>query len=99
MPGGGDVERPGWGFRNGGAQRHVASFTIPPGAVPGIGCLGQECPQNSRSFGDTAFSPCVREPVSGLERAGGVSSSGAGGSHFSVVFIAALENSPNHGKE
>lgn len=63
MPGGGrNVERPGWGFRNGGAQRHVASFTIWPGAVPGIGCLSQECPQNSKSFQDVFFLSCVQQP-------------------------------------
>lgn len=33
------------------------SFTIWPGAVPMIGCLSQECPQNSKSFLDAVSCP------------------------------------------
>ena len=36
------------------------SFTIWPGAVPMIGCLSQECPQNSKSFLDAVFLSCVK---------------------------------------
>ena len=46
------------GFRNGGAQRHTASFTIWPGADPVIGCLSQECPQNSKSLLDAISLSC-----------------------------------------